>query len=103
MLLFNIKFAFVSRCLDPCLALSKFADEQAASSVSVISIGEGEQVGHASRAIRTAAKRGGWVILQNCHLIKTWPRKFMKEIMVNKTFPFICLCLFSHQILASKV
>ncbi|XP_057293707.1 dynein axonemal heavy chain 1-like isoform X2 [Hydractinia symbiolongicarpus] len=66
---------------DPCLVLSRFADEQAASSVSVISIGEGEQIGHASRAIRTAAKRGGWVILQNCHLIKTWPRKFMKEIM----------------------
>lgn len=57
---------------DPTSALIKFAKERNfAEKLNVISLGQG-QGPKAEALIRTSKKNGEWVMLQNCHLAKSW-------------------------------
>lgn len=55
---------------DPSAPLADLAERQGAQLAS-FSLGEG-QGALAEAAIRRAAQRGGWVVLQNCHLYPAW-------------------------------
>ena len=49
--------------------------------LKVVALGQGQGV-RAEKAIDEAARVGGWVMLQNCHLGKSWlPR--LEDICVN--------------------
>lgn len=39
--------------------------------MSAISLGQGQDT-YATRAIEDAKRDGKWVLLQNCHLMKSW-------------------------------
>ena len=55
---------------DPMSGLLKYADTQGIN-VEAISLGQG-QGPKASKLIETAQAKGGWVVLQNCHLAVSW-------------------------------
>jgi len=58
---------------DPTRAFYAFAETQGmgSSKVGAISLGQG-QGGIASKMIEDAVQKGGWVLLQNCHLSLSW-------------------------------
>mmetsp|Transcript_54927 Transcript_54927/g.128448 ORF Transcript_54927/g.128448 Transcript_54927/m.128448 type:complete len:1244 (+) Transcript_54927:3-3734(+) len=57
---------------DPTNMLLRFADSmEMEESMGVISLGQG-QGPKAQRMIEEACKKGSWVLLQNCHLAKSW-------------------------------
>ncbi|CAD8156782.1 unnamed protein product [Paramecium pentaurelia] len=57
---------------DPVADFLKFADEQnMAKRFDSISLGQG-QGPKAERMVKDAIQRGGWVLLQNCHLAISW-------------------------------
>ena len=57
---------------DPTRAFFVFAESMGmASKVNGISLGQGQGV-IAARMIEDAAQKGGWVLLQNCHLSLSW-------------------------------
>ena len=56
--------------LQSLLRLSKEIEKKS-EEIFIISLGQG-QGGPALKALDTAAKIGGWVILQNCHLAASW-------------------------------
>jgi dynein heavy chain len=55
---------------DPMSVLLKYAEAQRAP-VESISLGQG-QGAKAAKLIEAAQQRGGWVVLQNCHLATSW-------------------------------
>ena len=62
----------LSQGADPTNMLLKFAKERGyADRLNVISLGQGQGV-HAKRLIETSVRTGDWVLLQNCHLAKSW-------------------------------
>lgn len=64
---------------DPTLLLTKFAGEMGkAESLGVVSLGQG-QGKKALKKIIDSTKSGNWVLLQNCHLAKS----FMPELERN--------------------
>ena len=74
---------------DPAAEIERFAaamqQEQQPPARITLSLGQG-QGAIAESAIRTAAERGGWVILQNCHLAEGWihthlPNLWEEEIL----------------------
>lgn len=57
---------------DPVSDFKRFAQEMEMSKrQEIISLGQG-QGQKAERMIREASQRGGWVLLQNCHLAISW-------------------------------
>jgi dynein heavy chain len=57
---------------DPSFMLLRFADEMGTTeSMGIISLGQG-QGPKAQKMIEEACKKGTWVLLQNCHLAKSW-------------------------------
>ena len=56
---------------DPTAMLLKFAESMKKTDVKTISLGQG-QGPKAEEAINNATASGGWVVLQNCHLAKSW-------------------------------
>ena len=61
---------------DPTIKLLKFADDhKCREKMSMLSLGQG-QGPTAKRMIQVAQNKGDWVLLQNCHLAKSW----MKEL-----------------------
>jgi dynein heavy chain len=55
---------------DPQLTLKKFGEEQK-KTLYTVSLGKG-QGDRAARMVRDTAQAGSWVLLQNCHLAKSW-------------------------------
>ncbi|KAL4702358.1 hypothetical protein ACJJTC_008702 [Scirpophaga incertulas] len=56
---------------DPMAGLVKFAGEKNVVSFETISLGQG-QGPIAAEMIRLAAASGGWVVVQNCHVLESW-------------------------------
>merc|ERR1719160_1209839 len=73
--------------------LLRFADEMGATeTLGVISLGQG-QGPKAQKMIDEACKKGTWVLLQNCHLAKSWMGSlekicegFEESTMIHKDF-----------------
>lgn len=67
---------------DPTSSLIKFAKEKNfAEKLNVISLGQG-QGPKADALIRSSKKNGEWVMLQNCHLAKSWMNN-LETIVIN--------------------
>ena len=63
---------------DPVADFNKFAEEQGMSKrMDTISLGQG-QGPKADKMIRDGTARGGWVLLQNCHLASSWMPEMQK-------------------------
>ncbi len=62
----------LSQGADPTTSLNKFAqDKEFADKFHGISLGQGQGI-KAERLIEKAKEKGEWVLLQNCHLAKSW-------------------------------
>jgi len=78
---------------DPTYMLLRFAEEMSMTdSLGVISLGQG-QGPKAQKMIEEACKKGSWVLLQNCHLAKSWMPSlekicegFEESTMIHKDF-----------------
>lgn len=67
---------------DPTSSLIKFAKERNyAEKLMVISLGQG-QGPKAEALIKASKKNGDWVMLQNCHLAKSW-MNMLETIVIN--------------------
>ena len=64
---------------DPTSALLKYAQEKG-KQLSVISLGQG-QGKKAEKSINKAKIDGGWVLLTNCHLAKSWMGDLEKIVL----------------------
>jgi len=66
----------LSQGADPTIMIMKFAeDHKYRERMAMLSLGQGQGPA-AKRLIQAAQFRGDWVLLQNCHLAKSW----MKEL-----------------------
>jgi dynein heavy chain, axonemal len=72
----------LSQGADPTSQLIKFAKEKGfGEKLNVISLGQGQ--GPKAEALIKASKRNGeWVMLQNCHLAKSW-MPALENIVIN--------------------
>lgn len=66
---------------DPTASLLKFKKEMNIE-LDIISLGQG-QGGPASNLIKKGKISGRWVLLQNCHLAKTWMPHLEKIVEEN--------------------
>ena len=66
--------------VDPTAQLQQLADDHI-QFINTISLGQG-QGEKASRSVWSAAKSGGWVLLQNCHLASSWMPQL--EILIKE-------------------
>jgi dynein heavy chain len=83
---------------DPTEDLFKFADEMGfMQKFQYVSLGQG-QGPVATKYMKSAMQRGGWVMLQNCHLAVSWLttlEKLIEDIDPNETDPSFRLWLTS--------
>merc|ERR1719326_2050034 len=78
---------------DPTSMLLRFAQDMGMQdTLGVISLGQG-QGPKATKMIEEACKKGSWVLLQNCHLAKSWMPNlekicegFEESTMIHKDF-----------------
>jgi dynein heavy chain len=62
----------LSQGADPTTGLYKFAKEKDFDSkIQGISLGQGQGI-KAEKLIGIAKEKGEWILLQNCHLAKSW-------------------------------
>ena len=83
-------------CSDPTAALLKFAEERGRR-VEVVSLGQG-QGPVAQRWIEEGVQEGFWVVLQNCHLAKSFlPHLELiceQQLQGDKVWLLVSPCLF---------
>lgn len=71
---------------DPTLALDKFAEESGQKeNMGVISLGQG-QGEKAIKTIKANQESGSWVLLQNCHLAKSFMPELERLVIGLKTY-----------------
>lgn len=68
----------LSQGADPTASILRFAQERE-KDPGIISLGQG-QGKKAELLIERSRKDGGWVLLQNCHLAKSWMGELEKKI-----------------------
>ena len=74
----------LSQGADPTIMLLKFAeDHKYREKMVMLSLGQGQGPA-AKRLIQAAQVRGDWVLLQNCHLAKSWMRELEQLVEAFK-------------------
>ena len=57
--------------------------QKKAPSISVVSMNSDEELEQAINVIQAASKKGDWVLLENCHLVKEWKQCFINSLEVR--------------------